>query len=114
MALKIACGLGSGMGRKEEVCGAVTGGILVIGTKYGRGANDDRLATETTYSKTVELMDRFSKKHGTYICRKLLNGCELTTPEGYKQFKEGDYLRKYCLPCVQTVAEILEDLIKGA
>ena len=33
-ALKIACGFGAGMGRKEEVCGAVTGGIMVIGAKY--------------------------------------------------------------------------------
>ncbi|HPP50955.1 MAG TPA: C-GCAxxG-C-C family protein, partial [Spirochaetota bacterium] len=31
VALKISCGFGAGMGRKEEVCGAVTGGIMVIG-----------------------------------------------------------------------------------
>ena len=37
MALKIACGLGAGMGRKQEVCGAVTGGILVLGLRHGRG-----------------------------------------------------------------------------
>jgi len=36
-ALKMACGFGAGMGRKEEVCGAVTGGIIVIGAKFGRG-----------------------------------------------------------------------------
>ena len=29
-ALKIACGFGAGMARKEEVCGAITGGILVL------------------------------------------------------------------------------------
>ena len=39
-ALKMACGFGAGMGRKEEVCGAVTGGIIVIGAKYGRGEGD--------------------------------------------------------------------------
>ena len=33
-ALKMACGFGAGMGRKGEVCGAVTGGIIVIGAKY--------------------------------------------------------------------------------
>jgi len=60
-ALKMACGFGAGMGRKEEVCGAVTGGIIVIGAKYGRGERDDRTATELTYKKTRELMDRFEK-----------------------------------------------------
>ena len=49
IALKLACGFGAGMGRKEEVCGAVTGGIIVIGCKYGRGEKDDPAATELTY-----------------------------------------------------------------
>jgi C_GCAxxG_C_C family probable redox protein len=110
-ALKIACGLGAGMGRKEEVCGAVTGGIIVVGAKYGRGKNDDRTALELTYAKTQELMNRFSEKHGSVICRKLLNGCELTTEEGQKRFKESDFLNKICVPCVQTVVEILESII---
>ena len=110
-ALKITCGLGAGMGRKEEVCGAVTGGIIVIGAKYGRGVNDDRTVMEKTYAKTRELMDQFAKRHGTFICRKLLNGCELTTEEGQKQFKENDLLNKTCKPCVQSVVEILEGIV---
>ena len=110
-ALKISCGLGAGMGRKEEVCGAVTGGILVIGTKYGRGVNDERTAQEETYAKTRELMEQFSERHGTFICRKLLKGCELTTAEGQRQFKENDYLNKICKPCVQSVIEILESIM---
>jgi C_GCAxxG_C_C family probable redox protein len=111
IALKTACGLGAGMGRKGEVCGAVTGGIMVIGAKYGRGKNDDRTAKEATYSKTSELMDRFSEKHGTYICRKLLGGCELTTVEGQRHFKENDFLNKICVPCVKSIVEILEDIL---
>ncbi len=109
-ALKIACGLGAGMGRKEEVCGAVTGGILVLGMQHGRGSKDDRSAMELTYTKTRELMDEFSKKHGTFICRKLLHGCELTTEEGQRHFKENDFLKKICTPCVQSVVEILESI----
>ena len=108
-ALKIACGLGAGMARKEEVCGAVTGGILVLGMRHGRGSKDDRSAQERTYAKTRELMDRFSEKHGTVICRKLINGCELTTEEGQKYFKENDLLNKLCVPCVQSIVMILED-----
>jgi C_GCAxxG_C_C family probable redox protein len=111
VALKLACGLGAGMGRKEEVCGAVTGGIIVIGNKFGRGDKDDRSATETTYKKTRELMDNFTGKHGSYICRKLLDGCELTTEEGQKIFKENDLLNKVCKPCVQSVVEILEKIL---
>jgi len=99
------------MGRKEEVCGAVTGGILVIGSKYGRGENDDRTATEATYSKTRELMDVFSQKHGTYICRRLLNGCDLMTPDGQIYFIENDLQNRTCKPCVQTVIQIVESIL---
>lgn len=110
-ALKIASGFGAGMGRKQEVCGAVTGGIIVIGAKYGRGEKDDRAITELTYKKTRELMDQFAKKQGTFICRKLLNGCDLTTEEGQKHFKQNHLLNKTCMLCVQRVVEILEDII---
>ncbi len=111
-ALKMACGLGAGMGRKEEVCGAVTGGIIVIGAKYGRGEGEDRAPTELTYQKTRELMDRFAETHGTFICRKLLKGCELTTEEGRKHFKEGKLADTICKPCVRSVVEILNDIME--
>jgi len=99
------------MGRKEEVCGAITGGILVLGMRYGRGSKEDKSATELTYLKTRELMDKFAEKFGTVICRKLLDGCELTTDDGQKYFKENDLLNKICVPCVQGVAEIIENIL---
>lgn len=110
-ALKIACGFGAGMGRREEVCGAVTGGIMVIGAKYGRGQNDERKATETTYAKTQELMHQFAKKHGAYICRDLLNGCDLSTEAGHKTYLENDLRDKICKRCVQSVVELLEQIL---
>ncbi len=111
MSLKIACGLGAGMGRKQEVCGAVTGGILVLGMRHGRGVKDDRSARELTYLKTRELMDQFAEKHGTVICRELLHGCDLTTDEGQKYLKENDFLNEICVPCVQSVVGILESIL---
>ncbi len=109
-ALKMACGFGAGMGRKQEVCGAVTGGIIVIGAKYGKVEKDDRQAKEMTYTKTRDLMDQFTGKHGTFICRKLLRGCDLSTEEGQKYFRENDLLNRICVPCIQTVVGILEDI----
>ncbi len=111
MALKLTSGFGAGMGRKEEVCGAVSGGIMVLGMKYGRGENQDRALMEQTYQKTRELMDKFIEIHGTYICRGLLDGCELITPEGQKEFQEKDLKNKVCKHCVGSVVEIIEDMI---
>jgi C_GCAxxG_C_C family probable redox protein len=52
-ACKIACGFGAGMGRKEEACGAVSGGIMALGLRHGRGEEEDIAATELTYKKTT-------------------------------------------------------------
>jgi len=108
LALKIATGLGGGMGRKQEVCGAVTGGILVLGLRHGRGSTGDRSATEQTYRKTRELIDQFAARHGSCLCRELLPGYDLATEEGLRRAKADDVLNKVCRPCVQTVVEILE------
>ena len=109
-ALKIACGFGAGMARKQEVCGALTGGIMVLGLKHGRGLNQDRLATEQTYRKTQELIRRFELKFGACRCRDLLQGCDLTTEAGQRFFKEHDLLNQTCKECVRSVVQILEDL----
>jgi C_GCAxxG_C_C family probable redox protein len=110
-ALKLACGFGAGMGRKEEVCGAVTGGIIAIGIKYGRNEINDTTSGEITYKKTRELMDNFKKKNGTFICRKLLNDCELTTEEGHEKFNELNLRNTVCLQCVKSAVEILETIL---
>jgi C_GCAxxG_C_C family probable redox protein len=110
-ALKVATGLGAGMGRRGEVCGALTGGILVLGLKYGRGGQQDRSATENTYQKTLELMALFEKRHGSCFCRVLLDGCDLRTAAGKQYFKEHDLLHRTCVGCVQTVVEALAGIV---
>jgi len=111
-ALRMACGLGAGMGRNQEVCGAVSGGILALGLRHGRGEGGDVAATEATYAKTREFMTRFSAKHGSCFCRELLGGCSLTTEEGRQRFKAEGLKARVCTPCVETSAAILEDLLR--
>jgi C_GCAxxG_C_C family probable redox protein len=110
-ASKIACGFGAGMGRKQEVCGAVTGGIMVIGMKYGQSRADDRDAKEKTYAMTRELMERFEKKHGSCNCRKLLSGCDLSTETGQREFREKDLHNKICRECVKSAVEMVEEIL---
>ena len=110
-ALRLACGFGAGMARKQEVCGAITGGIIALGLKHGRGEGQDRTPTEATYRKVRELLSQFESQHGTCICRTLLKGCDLDTAEGQRDFKENDLLNKTCKGCVKTVVETLENIL---
>ncbi len=99
------------MGRKGEVCGAVTGGILVLGAKYGRGVNEDRSVTLDTYARVRHLMDQFRAVYGTVRCRELLNGCDLTTDEGQQYYKDNDLTNKVCNRCIASVAQIVEIML---
>jgi hypothetical protein len=56
-------------------------------------------------------MWQFESKHGTSICRTLLNGCDLNTPDGQRYFKENDLLNKTCTSCVSTVVEALGTIL---
>lgn len=110
-ALKVASGFGAGLGRNQEVCGAITGAIIAISLRHGRGEHDDPSATERTYLKTRELMDKFQAKHGSCICRELLAGCNLMTEEGQKYFRENDLKNKICKECVRSAVQIVEEIL---
>ena len=110
-ALKVATGLGGGMGGRGEICGAVTGGILALGLKYGRGGQEEKSVAQLAYQKTGELMAAFERVHGTCTCRVLLDGCDLRTPEGMKRFREEDLQHKVCVGCVRTGGEILAGML---
>jgi C_GCAxxG_C_C family probable redox protein len=111
LALRMACGFGAGMARRQEVCGAISGGILAIGLRHGRGEGQERTVTEETYGRVRELMSRFESRHGTCLCRGLLNGCDISTPEGRQHFNDHDLLNRTCKGCVRTVVETVDELI---
>jgi C_GCAxxG_C_C family probable redox protein len=108
LALRIANGFGGGMGRKQEVCGAISGGILVLGLLYGRGAQDGKERQEKIYAEVRHLIDSFIKEHGTICCRELVSGCSLLTEEGRKRFITENFIEQ-CYQYVRTVCRILEN-----
>ena len=63
-AVKIATGFGGGMGRMQEVCGAVTGGIIAINYKFGRNENQEKPAQEKAYGLVRRLMTELGKSPG--------------------------------------------------
>ena len=101
LAYKISCGLNSGV-RCADVCGAVSGAILVIGLKYG----DDKAVCNL---KTEEYIKIFEEKNGSIICRDLLD-CDITTPDGKEKAETENLFKTRCLDMVISAAQILDDL----
>jgi len=106
--LTISTGFGAGMGRKQEVCGAVSGAVIILGAKYGRKENESNDKTEITYSKVQKFIDEFTKEKGSIRCSELLHGCNLLTDEGQKKFQEKNMLCEVCFKCVELACDILQ------
>ena len=106
-ALKAAAGFGGGMGRLQEACGAVTGGLMVLGCRHGMIRSGDTEAKEATYARVQEFVRKFREVHGTISCRELLR-CDLNTPEGMAYYKEKDLGKAVCTECIRTACLLLE------
>lgn len=110
-ALRLATGFGAGAARQGELCGAVSGAVIALGLRYGRGEGEGRSRTDDTYERTQTLLRRFSEAHGSVRCRELI-GCDLRTPEGQAYFRQNDLLHRTCLLCVRTAAKLTAEAIQ--
>lgn len=102
----IALGFGGGLGRRGLVCGALSGGVMAIGLRYG-----PRQEKDAAYALVLELGRRFEKQHGSVLCRDL-TGCDLTNPEDSQRWLDSGGHEK-CSQYVSTAVEILMDLLGG-
>lgn len=96
MALAVSIGLGGGVGRMREVCGAISGSAMVVGLKY------PELDKIEVYQLVRQIMDEFKKTNHSIVCKELLglveaeksSAPEARTPEYYKK-----------RPCVKIVED---------
>ena len=107
-ACRIAGGLGSGA-RAAELCGAVSGAVLVIGLKYGQGAVDDTDAKQKCNNETEEFMRRFRAVNGNIVCRNLLE-CDITTTTGRENAVKKELFTTRCKDLVVSAISILIDM----
>jgi len=110
VALRIACGFGAGLARSQEVCGAVTGAVMVIGLIHGQERPDELQAKEKTYALTRGLIERFRAEFGSCLCRELLQ-VDLLTAAGQARYQERPRGDRVCRPCVRGAVRILEAIL---
>ena len=110
-ALRLAAGLGGGMGRMGRTCGAVTGAFLVIGLEHGGTTAADKEAKERTYGAVRVFADRFEQRHGSTRCRELLE-CDISQPEEYVRAQREGLFKSRCPGLVQSAGELLDELLE--
>ncbi len=112
-AKKISAGLGGGVGRTREVCGAVSGGAMVIGSLCAAKSGDDTQGKSRNYELVQEFINRFKQRNSNIICRELLSLSAKAKISPTAESRTNEYYKsRPCLRFVEDAAEILSEMIK--
>jgi len=94
VAQQISAGFGAGVGKTENICGAVSGAIMILGLKNYKqfGSLDEK---EKLYEITHKYVERFKEIHTSDNCEVLVDLKE-----------KGNF---ECSRYIQSACEILEE-----
>jgi len=105
---KIATAFGAGIGRCGCVCGALAGGVMAVGAKYGTNepSVEKRLKA---YELTQKLYRQFESQHGSVLCRELI-GYDLLDPRELDKARKAKVFEEKCADFVRKTVETLIEL----
>ncbi|MDF2859017.1 MAG: hypothetical protein K0Q87_4868 [Neobacillus sp.] len=106
LSLKLASGFGGGL-RCGEVCGAVTGAIMIIGLRYGQYIAEDKDSKMNCYEITSKFVEEYIKRKETIICREIL-GYDIRDTEARAKFPERQ--KDVCPKAIETAVVLLEEM----
>ena len=109
-AAKIVSAFGGGMGRMREVCGGVSGMLLVAGILWGYDTPGDDAGKKQHYQLVQSLAAKFRQEAGSIVCREILKNPP-SDPNPSPRTAEY-YAKRPCARMVMIAANILDDYIK--
>lgn len=111
-ALRIAAPFGGGVGRMREVCGTVSGMMMVLGAIF---YDPSRITTEeksSLYAREQDVAARFRARNGSIICRELLAGVKTDDSPNAEARTEAYYKKRPCADLCEMAADILEEYLR--
>ena len=112
-AARLASSFGGGIGRLREVCGAVSGMMMVYGLLRGYDDLQDPEAKKAHYANVQALAARFREENGSIVCRELLSlkRNENSDPNPTPRTSSAFHARP-CFDFVQSAARILSEALQ--
>ncbi len=108
-AMKLSAGFGGGM-KMAGTCGALTGGLMIIGLKHGHSEAEDKEGKKRLSALIKDFTARFKARTSALTCRELMD-CDISTQEGIRVANEMDLFSVVCPKAVRAAAEILEEML---
>lgn len=109
-AARVAAGFGGGIARTDQLCGAVSGGVMVLGLAYGGTSGDDLAAREATYAAVQEFLAAFETVHGSISCTELL-GYNLGIQADAAAAREAGAVPRVCPGLVRSAGLLIEEIL---
>ena len=109
-AARMGSAFGGGMGRRREVCGAVSGMLFVLGSLYGYDTPGDDDHKKRLYGQVQALAEKFREENGSIICREILKNPP-SDPNPTPRTAEF-YAQRPCARMVLTAARLMEAFIQ--
>ena len=106
---KLASSFGGGMGRMREVCGAVSGMLMVAGLLYGYETPGDDVSKKAHYTLVQMLSAKFRENAGSIVCREILKNPP-SDPNPTPRTAEF-YKVRPCARMVMLASKILDEYI---
>ena len=110
LCAKLSSSFGGGMGRMREVCGAVSGMLMVAGLLYGYDGPEEGQIKKEHYARVQYLAGRFREEVGSIVCRDILKNPP-SDPNPSPRTAEY-YAIRPCARMVLLAGQILDDYIK--
>ena len=104
-ALAVSIGLGGGVGRMREVCGAVSGSAMLVGLKYPEFDKTE------VYAKVRMIIDEFKKTNHSIVCKELLGMSKPETSSVPEARTEEYYQKRPCVKIVEDAALAVEKVL---
>ena len=119
-AASLSSGFGGGMGRMREVCGSVSGMVMLCGMLSPADNPSDKAGRTANYALVQEVAGEFRNINGSIICRELL-GLDKKPAEGQATSESpvpsdrtAEYYKKRpCEELVKISARIIGERIKN-
>lgn len=101
-AVCLASGFPVGVGMAGCTCGALTGGVMALGLKYGRKVPG--VETPGMFEAAKKLHDDFKEQFGSTCCRVIIKDFEFGSPQHIE----------HCIKLTGAVAEmVMRQIIQG-
>jgi len=107
LTYKAATLMAGGIGQTGITCGALIGGAMALGLKYGRARPDTERSHTQIAPIGIELVRWFEKEYGTTSCREL-TGFDLTNEDELQKFMTSAVHEECFRRCGKVAGKVAE------